>query len=165
MGLKVFSNASYGNLQEGESQIGYLVFLCDSTNKAVLVSWGSKKAKRVARSTLTAETFAAVEDVDSAMLVKQVVEEVLGRHLPPIKIYVDNKSLYDAVGTTNALAQKSLRVDMASLRQMLDRNELSMQWIPADQQLADVLTKQGVNKDMLRDVLSRGIISNQLGRI
>ena len=158
--IKVFSDASYGNLKDGESQIGYLVFLCDRTDRAVLVSWGSKKAKRVARSTLTAETFAAVEGLDSAIVVKQVMEEVLGRRLPPIEIYVDNKSLYDAAKTTNTLAQKSLRVDMASLRQMLDRNEIKMFWIPTEEQIADVLTKQGVNREKLRSVLRRGSLAN-----
>ena len=83
---------------------------------------------------------------------------MLGEHLPPIEIYVDNRSLFDAAHTTNSLAQKSLKVDMSSLRQMLEKGELVMHWIPADQQLADVLTKQGVNKDKLREVLALGSI-------
>ena len=65
------SDASYGNLKDVESEIGYLVFLCDNTEKAALIAWGSKmKAKRVARSTLTTETFAVVEGVEAAMMVK-----------------------------------------------------------------------------------------------
>ena len=162
--VKVFSDASYGNLTDGGSQIGYLVFLCDDANRAVPISWGSKKARRVARSTLTAETLAAGEGVDAAIVVKQVVEEVMGGHLPPIQVYVDNKSLCDAAHTTNSLAQKSLRVDMAAIRQMIERGDMTMEWIPAELQLADVLTKQGVNKDKLRVVLNQGSIQNNVCR-
>lgn len=158
--VKAYSDASYGNLPGGGSQLGYIVFLCDAKGNAVPISWTSKKAKRVARSTLTAETFAAGEGVDSARLVKLVIEEVLGGRLPPIELYVDNKSLVDTVHTTNTISEKSLRIDMAALRQMVDRKELKIQWVSHENQLADVLTKQGANKEKLRDVLSKGILKN-----
>ena len=154
--VKAFSDASFGNLDCGGSQIGFLVFLCDRNGVAVPISWGSKKAKRVARSTLTAETIAANEAVDSAQVVKSVVEEVLGGHIPPVKLYVDNKSMFDAIGTTNFLTEKRLRIDMAALRELVEQRELIVQWVTAKQQLADVLTKQGASKEKLLAVLSSG---------
>ena len=52
--VSVFSDASFGNLEGGASQIGYITFVHDARGHSVPVAWASKKARRVARSTLTA---------------------------------------------------------------------------------------------------------------
>ena len=67
--ISIFSDASFGNLECGASQLGYIIFLNDGAHNSVPISWTSKKSKRVARSTLTAETLAAVDAVDAAMVV------------------------------------------------------------------------------------------------
>ena len=157
--LAVFCDASYGNLTGGSSQIGYIIFLHDASLSAVPVTWMSKKAARVARSTLTAETLAAIEAVDAAYAMKRFIETVFMCKLPPIDVYVDNKSLYDSVQTTNSLAEKRLMVDMAALREMVEKKEICMHWVPTDKQLADVLTKQGVNKEKLVNALVSGKIN------
>ena len=130
--LRAYSDASLGNLECGGSQMGYVVLLCDKQDMAVPIAWGSKKTRRVARSTLAAETIAACEAVDNAVVVKAAVEEVLGGHLPPIKLYVDNKSLSDAVRTTNVLTDKRLRIEMAQLREMVDNGSLLITLVPTD---------------------------------
>ena len=154
--ITVYSDASFGNLSQGASQMGYIIFLHDKIGKSVPLSWVSKKIKRVARSTLTAETLAAVEAVDAAVGLKQAVEEVMCCSLPPIKLIIDNKSLHDASNTTNVLADKRLMVDISALREMIDRNEVIIQWTESEHQLADVLTKLGANYKKLSGVLSHG---------
>ena len=154
--LRVYSDASFANLSGGASQLGYIIFCCDDQGISVPLSWASKKAKRVARSTLTAETLAAVEAVDAACVSKRMLEEVLGREIPPITLYVDNKSLHDAAMTSNVIADKRLLIDISALREMIDREQLAIKWISTDQQLANVLTKAGANKQGLVDVLQKG---------
>ena len=154
--LVVYSDASLGNVQDASSQIGYLIFLVDGHNSAVLVSWASKKSKRVARSTLTAETLAATEAIDNAVVMKESIEEILKIQLPPIILRTDNKSLHDAIRTTNTLSEKRLMIDMSALRQMSDRKEVEVQWISAKLQLADVLTKDGADKRKLMQIMSMG---------
>ena len=105
------------------------------------------------------EALAATEAVDSAQVTKKVAEEVLGRHLGPIRLYVDNKSLADAPQTTNIPTEKRLRIGLAALREMLEENQLIIQWITSDKQLADVLTKQGASKLPLINVLCEGKLS------
>ena len=129
----------------------------DDGNSAPL-SWASKKARRVARSTLTAETLAAVEAIDAAQVSKKILEEVLIREIPAINLYVDNKSLYDTASTSNVIADKRLMIDLEVVRDMLDRDELIMKLISSDKQLADGLTKSGVDRRKLTDVLSSGLI-------
>ena len=157
--VSVFSDASFGNLAEGASQIGHISFIHDDEGCSVPISWASRKAKRVARSTLTAETLAAVDAVDNAYVTKAVLEETLSIKLPPITLYVDNKSLFDTAKTSNMLADKRLLIDMSALRQMVERGEIVIQWVSTDKQLADVLTKSGVLKQKLTDVLSSGYLN------
>ena len=154
--IAVYSDASYGNLTDGSSQIGFIVFLYDKNGRSAPISWASKKAKRVARSTITAETLAATEAVDNAIVLKKMIGETTRREIGPITLYVDNKSLHDAVQTTNVLTERRLLIDMAALREMVDRQELVVKWLTTENQLADVLTKQGVNKQKLISVLTSG---------
>ena len=156
--VTVFSDASFGNLSDGGSQLAHIIFVHDDNGNSVPVSWVSKKAKRVCRSTLTAETLAAIEAVDAACVIKSTLEEFLDECIPPICLYVDNKSLFDAVKTTNMLAEKRLLIDMSALREMIDRKEVYIKWVNSEHQLADVLTKLGANKKKLTDVLSSGLL-------
>ena len=130
----------------------------DEDLKCVPIAWASRKSKRVARSTLTAETLGAVDGVDSAHMIKKSIEEMLQLHLPPINLYVDNKSLFDAIKTSNVLADKRLMVDISALRQMADKKEITVHWIKSELQLADALTKAGASKHKLMDVVSSGIV-------
>ena len=152
----VFSDAAFGNLPGGASQLGHIIFIVDNNNQCVPIAWASKKAKRVARSTLTAETLAAMEGVDMALMIKAMLEEITLKKTPPVTLYVDNKSLHDTVKTGNMLADKRLLIDMSALREMVDTAELKVEWVSTDRQLADVLTKVGVHKQKLMDVLSAG---------
>ena len=156
--LTVYCDASFGNLAGGCSQLGFLVMLCDRDN-AIPISWSSKKAKRIARSTLTAETLAAAEAVDTACIIRVMLEDIIGHRLSPIRVFVDNKSLSDAVKTTNVLADKRLMIEMAALREMVETKEIIVTWIPTEDQLADVLTKSGVNKLKLVNTIKSGCIS------
>ena len=155
--IAVYSDASYGNLNDGSSQGGYIVFICDKCGNCAPVSWASKKLKRVVRSTLAAETLAAIEALDSAYLVAKLLSEFLSeKNTREIDIFTDNKSLYDAVGTSNLVVEKRLRVDIAALREMLEKDNVNFKWVESSHQLADALTKKGASKRNLLDVLSSG---------
>ena len=54
--IAVFSDASFGNLRDGSSQGGHIIFLYDKYKNCSPIGWSSKKIKRVVRSTLAAET-------------------------------------------------------------------------------------------------------------
>ena len=157
--ISTFSDASFANLDNGASQLGYLVFIHDDLGISVPIAWASKKLKRVARSTLTAETLAAVEAIDRAHVIKKIVEEMLHTILPPVNVYIDSKSLYETATTSNQVADKRLLVDIASIREMVNNNEVKLHWVSTADQLADVMTKEGVNRQKLKEVLSNGYLS------
>ena len=152
----VFCDASHGNLIGGASQIGYIVFLHDDQGNCAPLTWVSKKARRVARSTLAAETLSAADAADSAVFLKESLEDVLDTDLPPVTVLVDNKSLHDAVKSTGVISERRLIIELASLREIQDQKKICVEWIPTHEQLADCLTKAGANKQRLIDVLCQG---------
>ena len=154
--VSVFSDASHGNLHGGASQIGYIVFLHDDNGNCAPLTWVSKKARRVARSTLAAETLSAADAADNAVFLKENVEGILNKKLPPVKVYVDNKSLYDAVNSTSVVSERRLIIELGALREMEEEKKIKVIWIPTTEQLADCLTKAGANKQHLIDVLCQG---------
>ena len=54
--LMIFSDTVLGNLTDGSSQGGYLIFLVGKSAKVSPIWWKSKKIRRVVRSKLAAET-------------------------------------------------------------------------------------------------------------
>ena len=119
--ISIFTDASFANLIGGASQLGFIIFINDDSGNSAPIAWSSKKARRVARSTLTAETLAAVEGVDSAVMYKKLLQTLLNIEDIPVTLFSDNKSLCDAIKTTNVTAEKRLLVDLAALRQAVER--------------------------------------------
>ena len=55
-------------------------------------------------------------------------------------------SVVDAISSTTSVADKRLRREISAIKEMLSGNEVtSIKWVPGKLQLADVLTKRGVN--------------------
>ena len=75
-----------------------------------------------------------------------LAEVLLLKHRPPVKCYVDNKSLVEALHSTKSVEDKHLRIDVAVLRDMMQRKDISeVSWIQAAKQLANPLTKAGAS--------------------
>ena len=145
-----FSDASFGNLPDGGSQGGCLTFLVGDKGIANLIGWHSKRLKRVARSTLAAETLACVDACAASILLSHQVSEILNLQSLPIFAVTDNESLANAVRSTTSIEDKRLRIEISSLREMLNRKEITeIKWVQTENQLADCLTKQGAKTDKL----------------
>ena len=157
--IVLYVDAAFGNLADGGSQGGYLVFLADQHNNCNLISWQSKRLKRIVRSTLAAETLAMCEGVDAALYVSAVYSDMAyndsSRKLP-LQVLTDNKSLQDALKSSKYVSDRRLRIDIGSLKELIDYEHMQICWVPTDEQLADVLTKTGVNADKLINTLLTG---------
>ena len=151
----MFVDASFANLTDGGSQGGHIIFLIDKHRHAVPLSWNSKRIRRVVRSTLIAETLSTVDAVDSAQLLSNIITEIIGCNIDD-DVYTDNRSLFDAARTTNFLLDKRLRVEITSLREMFDNDEVKFHWIDTDRQQENVLTKKGASKYKLLSALKEG---------
>ena len=55
--------------------------------------------------------------------------------------------------STKVVSDKRLRVDVACLRQMVERKEVCLHWVKGCDQIADSLTKRGASFHKLFEVL------------
>jgi hypothetical protein len=123
--------------------------------RAHMVHWRSFRLRRVTRSTFGSETLAMVESMDSALVVREVFSQILGRRLK-VRLWTDCKSLVDALETMTMPLEKRLQVDLASLRETCrDRDVDGVGWVEASRNYSDALTK---NMDVvaIRDYMARG---------
>ena len=144
-----YSNASFANLTDGGSQGGYIIFLVDNNNQYMPIAWQSKSIKRIVKSTLSAETLAMVDLTEACFYYRKLILDLLQLEDYPTNIKItcktDNSCLDDTVHSTTQILDKRLRIEMAILREMVERGEIAeISWIPTDKQIADSLTKKGV---------------------
>ena len=157
----VFSDASFGNVKNGGSQGGFIIFLSDETNSVTPLSWSSKRLKRVVRSTMAAETLALLQAVDGAIYLRQFISEVLFNELSaksiPIYCFVDNKDLCSALESSKDVNERRLRVEIQTLKDCIRNDNLFIRWVDTKNQLADVFTKTGLKSCTLLNALADGV--------
>ena len=91
----VYNDASLANLKDAGSQGGFIIFIIGSNKKYAPLKWQSRKIKRVAKSTLAAETMALLEGTECCFLIKSTLLGILGLSNDTnlrIKAITDNKS-------------------------------------------------------------------------
>ena len=156
-----YTDAAFANLSDGGSQGGYLIFLVNDNGDCCLLSWESKRIRRVVRSALAAECLALSECIDASIYVSILFKELLygdtSSKLPEIEIITDSKSLCDAIKSTKNVTEKRLRVDIGAVKEALSRNDINkVSWVNSELQLADSLTKQGASSVKLMQTLHNG---------
>lgn len=145
--IEIYVDASFGNLRDGGSQGAYLIFLTDGVSRC-LVSWQSKKIRRIVKSTLAAETLALIEGAESGLLLQKVLSDSFGLSTT-IECFTDNASLVECADSDNVIIDKRLRIDMGVVRQMILDREISIKWVATHQQLANCLTKKNASSENL----------------
>ena len=125
--ITCFSDASFANLKSGASQGGFVIFLCGS-EKFSPTAWKSRKLKRVVKSTLSAETLALEEALESYFMIRSLLCEVSNKETHPdiflVHCYTDNKSLVETVNSTKTLTEKQLKVDICIIREVIEKQEV-----------------------------------------
>lgn len=111
-----------------------------------IVAWRSKRQKTVAKSTLHAETGAAVEGIATGKYIQYTLEEIL----PPEWIdvmgihthEVDNKGTHGHIVNKKTIeATKHLPVRYFYIREQVENKNLMSNWIPTELNDADLGTK------------------------
>ena len=144
--LMLFTDASFANAPNYKSQLGFVLLLADRFNKANIVHYGSSRCSRTTRSVMAAEIHGLIYGYDNAFVTKSMIEEILGVSIP-IDGYVDSRTLFNVVAKFASTTEKRLQIDVQSLREAQDRQELrSLAWVPGTENIADGLTK-GIVKD------------------
>ena len=123
--LVLYTDTSFNSQPEGGSQGGHIIFLTNSHNKCCPLIWNSSKIKRVVGSILAAETLALNEGCETALYLSQILGEILDLEHIPITCLTDNKSLHDVTNSLTWTTDRLLRVEIATIRQLCERNQVT----------------------------------------
>ena len=162
--LAVFTwcDAAWASRPDGHSQGGHLTAI--ATTKAMdgvkakftVLDWGSKKLRRVARSSLAAEVQEAGDAEGEQSMVRMVMSEILFNRSPtrdrvetlkllPAVLVTDCKAFYDGVVRSQSaglgLEERRTAIEALALRNALDEGNTVVRWVHSHAQIADGLTK------------------------
>ena len=156
----VYTDAAFRNLNENtDSCGGYVIFLVNmKSGKVAPLEWKSGKLKRKVLSTLGAETQALYNGLDAAIALKMMLSELYnGKINLEVKAITDNYSARTAVYSESEVSERQLRGDIAVIKEMIETEKVKeIRWVKGEHMLADQLTKRGVNKIPLLEVLKTG---------
>ena len=161
-------------LKAGESQQGHLILavhasITDCRIPVSVLSWQSKKIKRVVRSSLAAEASSMStcqehldwmrttwEQMTRCEFVLENYEQFLKAR--PSILVTDCKSFYDAIRkecAAPASKDRRLAIELAIIKAKAVSGETDLRWIDARYQIADCLTKHASRKSeaVLQNIL------------
>lgn len=170
--ITAYSDSDWaGDLDDRKSTSGYVIKLNGNT-----VIWNSKKQKTPALSSAEAEYMAMVEVGKELKWMRQLISELLFMPFnPKLDIYDDKIEITSEIEssnlfTDNQAAQLMTKHDMSHnrtkhidlryhwIRNYVSTGEINVQWIPTDQQLADILTKGSITtqqfKNLRKDIMN-----------
>ena len=103
------------------------------------------------------ETLAVGEGSDYARNMIAMLRELLPTQATKIiQVYSDSKSLVDTSSKTKSPLDRSIRTEVASIREKITEKEITLNWVSTKFQLADIFTKQGVNAEAITEIMKAG---------
>lgn len=137
--IKAFADSSFAN-NGLHSQLGYIIMLCDK-KKGHILSYSSKKSRRVVRSVMGGEVYAFADAFDAAYATQKDLELMLNRRIP-LQMFTDSKSLFDVITKCSITAEKRLMIDITSVRNAFNAHEISnVGLVRSENNPADAFTK------------------------
>ena len=160
--LLVYCDASFKNLDSKvNSGRGYVIFL-NSGPQVCVLAWNAGKTNTVCTSVLASESLAMKDAVSHSIWLRAIlVEALFGRNsemsLLDIIVLTDSKQLYSNLYSTKYVSDHALRLVTESLKDKMAKGEIAeVRHVTSDEQLADCLTKSGVNTFKLDSILMCG---------
>jgi hypothetical protein len=126
-----------GDVDTGRSTTGYVYMIAGGP-----VSWMSRLQPTVALSSTEAEYMAACEAVQEAVHLRQLLSDLSYVQDGPTVIFEDNQGCI-ALANNPVIQKRSKHINIKYhfTRERVESGEVSLQYIPTEHQLADLLTK------------------------
>jgi hypothetical protein len=126
-----------GSTVDQKSNSGY----CFNLGSA-MISWSSRKHGSIAQSTTEAEYIAASVASREAVWLRKLLSDLFSAELEPTVIHYDNQSCIK-LSENLVFHHRSKHIEMRYhyVRNMVQKNILSIQYVPMVEQTADILTK------------------------
>ena len=120
--LRVYADASFANNDDDSSQLAYIVLLCDNTERCHVLSYGSRKSRRVVRSIMAGELYAFSHAFDSTFIIKHDPESDYNPIIPLIML-TDSKQIVDVITKASQTTERMMMIDIAGAREAYSREE------------------------------------------
>lgn len=154
--LKAYADAAFATNYDLSSHIGFIIILCDSSGRAHILDYSSKKSKRVVRSIMGAEVYAFADAFDRSFVIRKDLERLLGVKIQ-LHMFTDSKQLFDAMTKGQQTTEKRLMIDIAAAREAYRSFEIAqVGLVSTSHNPADGLSKVADN-GALRTLLTEGI--------
>jgi hypothetical protein len=126
-----------GSTVDRKSTSGYC-FSLGST----MISWSSRKQGSIAQSTAEAEYIVASAASREAVWLRKLLSDLFSAELEPTVIHCDNQSCIK-LSENPVFHDRSKHIEMRYhyVRDMVQKNILSIQYVPTVEQTTDILTK------------------------
>merc|ERR1711984_64939 len=119
--------------------------------------WKAGVIRKVCLSPKAAETRSLMRVVDDTMCLARQISILLNTEIE-VRLFTDSRPLLESIGSSRQVEEKTLRQSIASLKQNLEDAEVQrFSWIPGNQIVADVFTKQGSERESLDEIMSKNI--------
>lgn len=139
--IVLVTDASFANTRDLKSQLRYIILMVNEAGNFNVLHYESNRSKRIARSVMAAELFALVLGFDNAYIVRDLVDEFIGRRMF-IGAIIDSKTVFDIIAKRSQTTLKRLQIDVLSLRENYDSGDLdNLGWLPGHLNAADSLTE------------------------
>lgn len=146
--LSMYVDADWGaNTNDRKSVSGYILMFC---NMPVL--WCCNKQKSVALSSTEAEVIALTKSVQDLVWVKNTACQIA--NINDLVIFEDNQSCIKCITNENNHGRmKHIDVKLKFVRDIVKRNNIKIEYIPTNVQIADLFTK-ALPKAKFQELLS-----------
>jgi hypothetical protein len=150
------------DVNDRRSTTGYVFLISGGA-----VSWSSKKQTSVALSSTKVEYMAAAAATKEAIWLKTFLSELNLLKTHPITLQINNQSaILLAKNSMFHERTKHIAIRYHFIREKLEEGEICVEYVPTNEQVADVLTKPLVRKKHGRFVEGMGVsVASLSGRV
>ena len=168
--ITIWCDASHNSINNRTGSVGaYLIFLSNGfvrgeRRKCCLLSWRSKKIRRVCRSSTEAETITMSDALEEGDLIRDQIIAMTGMapELIQMEVFCDaQNTLANIDKNTPPEATIPYRNEMIIIKDLLDSGKVrDARWVSGEIQMADSLTKLGAGESDLLETLNKGKFFN-----
>ena len=136
--LKGYCDSDYAGDHDTRKSTSGIIFTINGSP----VSWSSKLQNIIAKSSTEAEYVSASEAANECLWLRQLLSDLLHPQSKATKIMIDNQAAI-MLSRNPGYHHKSKHIDVRhhSIRQQQEMKSITLQYIPSNEQPADMLTK------------------------
>lgn len=139
--LSAYTDADWANdVTDRKSYTGFVIKLGNDT-----VNWESRKQRCVALSSTEAEYLAISDVCKDVSFIRNLLSEIMPRQMCDINciVYNDNQSAQKLLQVREYCHKRTKHIDLRYhyVKDLVNKNVISIMYLPTDKMLADILTK------------------------